>query len=58
MAEIVNLNKARKAAGRAARKRKGKEQRATRSVSRPDPGVRRRERQLDGKRLDAPPEGI
>ena len=54
MAKIVNLNKARKAAGRAARKRKAKERRALQSAPRPD--ARRRERELDGKRLDAPPE--
>ena len=51
MAEIVNLNKARKAADRATRKEKAKERRALRSASRPDPAARRREQELDGKRL-------
>ncbi len=57
MAEIVNLNKARKAAGRATRKKKAKERRARRSASRPDPDATRRERELDGKCLDAPEDG-
>ncbi len=54
MAEIVNLNKARKAASRAARKRKAKDQRAQQSAARPDPDARLRERELDGKQLDKP----
>ena len=58
MAEIVNLNKARKAAGRAAKKKKAKERRALRSASRPDPDARRRERQFDGKRLDERTDGV
>ena len=57
MAEIVNLNKARKAADRTARKEKAKERRAQRGASRPDPNARRRERELDGKRLDEPTDG-
>ena len=56
VAEIVNLNKARKAADRAAKKRKAKERRGPQGGSRPDPDARRRERDLDGKRLDTPPE--
>lgn len=51
MAEIVNLNKARKGADRTARKEKAKERRALRSASRPDPDARRREQELDGKQL-------
>lgn len=54
MAEIVNLNKARKAAARASRKRQAKERRVHRGAVRPDPDAPRRERDLDGKRLDAP----
>ncbi len=54
MAEIVNLNKARKAATRASRKRKAKERRARQGAARPDPDGPRRERELDGKRLDVP----
>ncbi|MYE00417.1 MAG: DUF4169 domain-containing protein [Alphaproteobacteria bacterium] len=57
MAEIVNLNKARKAAGRATRKKKAKERRAQRNANRPGPDAVRRERELDGKRLDAPEDG-
>ena len=58
MAEIVNLNKARKAAGRAAKKKKAKERRALRSASRPDPDACRREREFDGKRLDERTDGV
>ena len=54
MAEIVNLNKARKAAGRATRKKKAKDRRAQQSAARPDPDARLRERELDGKRLNEP----
>ena len=52
MAEIVNLNKARKAMRRAARKKTAKERRASQTAARPDPDTRRRERELDGKMLD------
>ena len=52
MAEIVNLNKARKAAARASRKGKAKERRARQGADRSDPDARRRERDLDGKLLD------
>ena len=54
LAEIVNLNKARKAAGRATRKRKAKDRRAQQSAARPDPDARLRDRELDGKQLDKP----
>ena len=54
MAEVVNLNKARKAATRASRKRKAKERRARQGAARPDPDAQRHERELDGKRLDEP----
>ena len=54
MAEIVNLNKARKAATRASRKKKAKERRARQPAARPDPDARRRERELDDKLLDEP----
>ena len=54
MAEIVNLNKARKAAAHASGKRKSKERRALQSATRTDPDARRRERELDGKLLDEP----
>lgn len=54
MAEIVNLNKARKAAARAARKRKAQERRAPQGAARPEPDARRRDRELDGKLLDEP----
>ena len=54
MAEIVNLNKARKAAGRAARKKKAKDRRAQQGATRPHPDAPRRERELDGKLLDEP----
>ncbi len=54
MAEIVNLNKARKAAARAARKKKTRERRAQQSSTRPDPDARRLEQELDGKRLETP----
>lgn len=57
MAEIVNLNKARKAAARASRKKKAQERRARQPAARPDPDARRRERQLDGKLLDEPTNG-
>ncbi len=57
MAEIVNLNKARKAAARASRKSKAKERRARRGAARPDPDAPRRERELDGKRLDESEDG-
>ena len=56
MAEIVNLNKARKAESRAARKRKAKERRGVGNASCADPDARRRKRDLDGKRLDSPAE--
>ncbi|MCY4230541.1 MAG: DUF4169 domain-containing protein [Alphaproteobacteria bacterium] len=56
MADIINLNKARKAADRARRKDKAKERRAPQNGSRPD--ARRRERALDGKRLDPPPDSV
>ena len=54
MAEIVNLNKARKAAARASRKSKAKERRARQGKAPPDRDAPRRERELDGKRLDMP----
>lgn len=54
MAEIVNLNKARKAAARASRKGKAKERRARQGTDAQDPDAGRRERELDGKRLDVP----
>ncbi len=57
MAEIVNLNKARKAAARASRKGKAKERRARQGADRSDPDARRRERDLDGKLLDEPTDG-
>ena len=54
MAEIVNLNKARKAAARASRKEKAKERRAQQDAAGRDPDAGLRERKLDGKRLDKP----
>ncbi len=57
MAEIVNLNKARKAAARASRKKKAQERRTRQPAARPDPDARRHERELDGKRLDEPTDG-
>ena len=50
MAEIVNLNRARKASRRAARRGKAKERRAARSGE--DSEAARRARDLELKRLD------
>ncbi len=57
MAEIVNLNKARKAAARASRKKKAQERRARQPSARPDPDACRRQQELDGKLLDEQTDG-
>ncbi len=54
MAEIVNLNRARKAATRAERKKKAQERRMSKNGACADPASRKRARDLDGKRLDRP----